>query len=545
MVADISNSKNKLTPVASINPTTVFCILTKNTHKEHKARKLSVYIRCTEIKGFHIRISPISDKTSTGKKGYWLTGRLGGASGSPKHIQLGECSTSDFETVRAKAIEAKALLKKGIDIRDRDKEEAEKEIQKANKGIPFVQAWHEFMEFKKTIWAKETYDDYERKIRLQLEPLADMPIGEITTQHVNDWWRKCPKTATDKNAFKYAQLVFDDLVSDKKVDENPFIESKKNKKVSSSFPKKHKVITHIPHDHLDLYLEGWRRAFKYHSRSVMDAILFMVLTGKRTSECCHAKFKDLDLYNGTLTLRHKLDIVEDLVCSPLVWVLLKHRQKLLEEWIADSNSNKKRKKLTLSNEKQEYIFWSHDSNSLHVTDTDKAMKKIHKYYLESLEDENKRLGIKRKAFSLRKYRKGTEEKKFITNHDLRRTYSTIGNVCGYSDSQLADLLVHEGDSQTADYIQVSREHSRNKRKTIENEINRNQMLSNIIVDFYEGNEDMLSPESIQEKDNRGFDRKMRAYFKNYSHKEHLEDWKIENDKPFEPSTDPDDLSWTE
>ena len=277
----------------------------------------------------------------------------------------------------------------------------------------------------------------------------------------------------------------------------------------------------------------------------MDIILFMILTGKRTSECCHAKFIDMDEHNGTITLRHKLDIVEELVCSPFVWVILKHRQKQLEEWIADSKSNKKRKRLMLSDEKQKYIFWSHDSNSLHVKDTEKALMKIYTYYLEALEDENKELGIKRKPLSLRKYRKGTEEKKFITNHDLRRTYSTIGNVCGYSASELADLLVHEGESQTADYIQVSREHSRNKRKTIENEINRTQRLSNIIVDFYNGHPDMLSPESIPEEDNRGFGRKMRAYFQDYTEEEHLEDWKIENDKPFEPSSDPNDLSWTE
>ena len=184
-------------------------------------------------------------------------------------------------------------------------------------------------------------------------------------------------------------------------------------------------------------------------------------------------------------------------------IILK-RKRLQEEWIESSLSKKKNRKSILSPEKQQYIFFSHIGKCNYVSNTSRAMKNIWGYYLNILEEQNKKLNTNRKPLSLKKYASGKEEKKNITNHDLRRTYTTLGSTCGYSDSELSDLLNHQhSDSQTGEYKQAVQSYQLEKRKKIETRFSVGMPLGAIMVEYYDAVEELFNPQDITEEKNQG------------------------------------------
>ena len=168
-------TKSKPSKVTKLS-STVYTAITAKTHAKHKPRENDYYVRCTQIKGFYIRIFP------TGTKTYYATARLGGGKGPQKYPKIGDCSITKFEVARKKAIDAIADLNNGIDPT------IEKKIQET-KTTTLKKAFDDYVDvLRNAKKPPKTFEDYERKCRLNLKPLANKPIGSITVQDVKKCW---------------------------------------------------------------------------------------------------------------------------------------------------------------------------------------------------------------------------------------------------------------------------------------------------------------------------------------------------------------------
>ena len=196
------------TNVKKLGATTIKEVLTAKTYKKHKPRAKTINIRCTELKGFYIRILPSGNKT------YMVNARLGG-SGKQKYPKIGECERTPFAEAKEKARDYLYKLSQGIDPLQQEKKD---ESLKLTLGKAFA----DYIELMEGTLAPKTIYDYELRIRQNLAPLKNKAVGEITVQDVKDWWKKSEKKRGDDLALQYASVVMDEFVSDEAIEKNPF-----------------------------------------------------------------------------------------------------------------------------------------------------------------------------------------------------------------------------------------------------------------------------------------------------------------------------------
>ena len=444
-------TKSKPSKVTKLS-STVYTAITAKTHAKHKPRAKDYYVRCTQIKGFYIRIFP------TGTKTYYATARLGGGKGPQKYPKIGDCSIIKFEVARKKAIDHIADLNNGIDPT------IEKKIQEI-KTITLQKAFDDYVEVLKSATkpVKKTYQDYERKCRLNLKPLANKPIGSITVQDVKKWWRNCPQKRSDHLAFMYATAVLREYISEEVLDKNVFHLAKQSKSISLTMPALGEVQQHVPRRHLYAYLVGLFHCYELPQfrEPYRSLILFQLLTGKRTGESRHMKWEDVDLEHGTIVLppsstkTNKRDIVP---LTDYTYVIFEHL------------------KSTRPNPKgNDYVFWTTQGTTGHVRNIELSLQLI--------------WDMNNEPFKLEK---GTK----IGNHDLRRTFSTMADECGYTLADIDSMLSHVNPNMSDKYIQRSVESNREKLQQVQKLMNEfsNSGIGMILHHYYGGHEGLASPD---------------------------------------------------
>ena len=461
-------TKSKPSKVTKLS-STVYTNITAKTYAKHKPRGKESYVRCTQIKGFYIRILP------TGTKTYYATARLGGGKGPQRYIKIGNCSIIKFEDARKKAIDAIADLNNSIDPT------IEKRIQET-KTITLRKAFDFYIEaLKAAKKPPKTWEDYERKVRLNLSSLTNKPIGSITVQDVKKWWRNCPKKRSDELAFMYATAVIREYVSEEVLDKNVFELAKKSKSITLTMPALGEVTQHVSRRHLYTYLVGLFHCYglPQFREPYRSLILFQLLTGKRTGESRHMKWEDVDLEHGTIILPkantklHKRDIVP---LTDYTYVIFEH--------LKSKRPNPKG---------NDYVFWSTQGKTGHISSIENGLQLV--------------WNNNSKPFKLEK---GTK----IGNHDLRRTFSTMAKECGYELADIDSMLSHSNPNMTDRYIQRSIDSNRVKIEQVQELINResNSGVGMILHNYYGGNVGLASPGHDEEFIEASFEEQNKHYF---------------------------------
>ena len=461
-------TKSKPSKVTKLS-STVYTNITAKTYAKHKPRGKESYVRCTQIKGFYIRILP------TGTKTYYATARLGGGKGPQRYIKIGNCSIIKFEDARKKAIDAIADLNNSIDPT------IEKRIQET-KTITLRKAFDFYIEaLKAAKKPPKTWEDYERKVRLNLSSLTNKPIGSITVQDVKKWWRNCPKKRSDELAFMYATAVIREYVSEEVLDKNVFELAKKSKSISSTMPSQNEVKQHIPKTQLYSYIAGLYRCYELPQfrEPFRSLILFQLLTGKRTGESRLLRWEDVDFKIGTITLPKAITKTKEKDIVPMTPFLL-----VMFRYLKDKRPNPKG---------NDYVFWSTQGKTGHISSIENGLQLV--------------WNNNSKPFKLEK---GTK----IGNHDLRRTFSTMAKECGYELADIDSMLSHSNPNMTDRYIQRSIDSNRVKIEQVQELINResNSGIGMILHNYYGGNVGLASPGHDEEFIEASFEEQNKHYF---------------------------------
>lgn len=445
------------TNVQKVNTTNFKEHLTASTYKKYKPRAKTINIRCTEIPGFYIRVLP------SGLKTYMVNGRLKG-SGKQKYPKIGNCSIVPFEEARAIARDYLFKLSQGIDPTVEEKKDIALKLT-------LEKAFEDYIEDIKDHLQKKSVDDYRRSIKLYLDPLKKMAIGEISVQDVRSWWRKTKKRRSDEIALMCASVVIDDYIAEEILEKNPFKLAKLSKSVKKTIKPLGEVEQHIPMNQLDTYVSAMCRCWSSLGYSMRDLVLFCLLTGKRLGESKNIKWKDVNFDEGVIkieklnTKRKKPDYVP--MTPYLLLVLTQRETKYLERT--------KDKKITPN----EYVFWSNSKQGVPVNDPTKCLKKI----WAAIPDKDR--------FEL-------EKGSHITMHDIRRTVSTASAELGLEIKDISSILAHSKKHITQKYIQLSIDYKREKLIQVQQYINTqsNEGILMLLHEFY-GGEHVVDPQPIE------------------------------------------------
>jgi len=395
--------------------------ITANTHKKHQPRNKTFNIRCTELKGFYIRVLP------SGLKTYMVNGRLGG-SGKQKYPKVGDCMIVPFDEARETARDYLYKLSQGTDP-------VLQERKDISLKLTLAKAFQDYIEVIKDYRQVRTVEDYERRIELNLKPLKNKAIGEITVQDVKDWWKSCNKKRSDELALMYACVVMDEYVSDETIEKNPFRLAKISNSVKNTIKPLGEVEQHIPMRHIQNYVKAMFGCWDKLGSSMRDLVFFCFLTGKRLDESRKLKWSDIDFDEGVIRIQKlntKMKQADYVPMTPYLMLLLTERERNSVENYKDG--------IYAPND---YVFWSTIKKGVSVDDPTKCLQRI--WSEIPIQD----------RFELEK---GT----YITLHDIRRTVGTASAELGFGLEDTSSILAHKKKTVTQKYILLSNEYKREK-----------------------------------------------------------------------------------
>lgn len=419
--------------------------ITKNTWKKHKPRVRSdYYVRDTKLVGYYIRIKP------NGKKTYVCQSRLGGT-GRKVSISIGDCEIYSEAEARGIATENLKLIKQGIDPRKKIKE-----VTGKNKTL--LNLAEEYINVNKTL-AESTKEDYPKRIRNCMPSLATKPVIELDTDDVEDWWSKCSGSRNYQIAFSYARKLCKRAMSKGYIKKNVFAEAKE---LIGDFPEPNLKTTHIPQTSMWEFGNALCKVGENLHPSMRDLIVFLLVTGKRLTESMTLKWSDVDFKLGTITLeRTKSGKVDVIPMTKFLYIMLKYR-----------HSMRHKEKIGL-NKHPIWVFPNRVGTG-HIKDVRKSMKKL-----------NAEFNI------------GWE----LTPHDFRRTFATACKEIELPVDEIAVLLNHARRDVTEGYIVRTRKEKTNNLEQVHDylNMNMNQALGYITVNWHEAREEMFSPEFASEQ----------------------------------------------
>ena len=422
--------------------------LNKSSWKKYKPKSKDFYVRDKKLEGFWIRVY------TSGKTSYGCYARKGGV-GKQIPYTIGACSHWDFEKAKSKAREVIHEIRyEGINPKTAIKQEASK-----NKTL--IDLARDYFQDNKRL-KENTRDDYVRRMKNRMPSLLKIPVTELTTEIIMDWWHSCPYKSSDRTAFIYARKLMQQAVAKRYILENPFINAKE---LVGDLPPINIKTTHIPKDEMYEFFQAFLKIAPRDGKArkrgqltpvMRDYLLFTLLTGKRRQESASLKWSNVDFIKGTITLeKTKRDRVDVVPMTDLLFLMLDYRYRM-------KGSTKS------TNKHPMWVFQSPRGDG-HIKSPDKAFSKI-----QAELDLN---------FNL-------------SSHDFRRTFSTATRELGLSNEDLNILLNHSKRDVTEGYVQASVEYKRGNLNAVSNYYNEesNKALQEMMVYWYAGNTNLFSPE---------------------------------------------------
>ncbi|WP_199506805.1 MULTISPECIES: tyrosine-type recombinase/integrase [unclassified Psychrobacter] len=361
------------------------------------------------VNGFAVR----THKTT---KSYMISKRING-----KMIRksLGDCSIMTLQDARESAMSAIAILMKG--------ENPFESVEPIT--VPTLAEAYQYYVSHKPSLKPKTIATYDRQIKGKLSDWLDMPLNDIMQSHITEKHLELTRVSPSQanatmralNAvWNFARLSYLDKSESTIIKPSP-IDILTAKRLWNVVKPR---TRHLNEDTMGNYVKillNFRsedfHTMQPHSNNARDIMLLFLCTGIRASEGYNLKWDNIDLQHGTMTITETKN--SDPLHLPLgrvIHSMLRHRYLYgaTQPWVFPSRI--KSCETGLTDISKQYG---------HISD----MSGIH-----------------------------------ITPHDLRRTFSTVGDILNTNMSVIKRLMNHRNstssDDVTLQYIQVSQKRLR-------------------------------------------------------------------------------------
>lgn len=310
--------------------------------------KTRTYLWDKETKGFGVLA------TSGGSKSFVFQSKIQGKSA---RLTIGDVNVWSIPEARAEARRLQILVDQGNDPREVKRKKAAKDeaaklarVQEETRGrLTFGEAWHEYVEARKSKWSEYHYRDHLRMIRPggvtrqrsnkltipgSLTLFLNIRLKDISKELLTEWADK-ESIARPTQARLALRLLRAFL--------NWCTEHDTYKHIIQTNPASNKAIretlgkTTAKNDVLQReQLPAWFNAVKQLQNPVISAYLQTVLlTGARRDEILQIKWEDVDFQWNSITIRDKVDGLRVIPLTPYVCQLLATLPRR-NEWVFSS-----------------------------------------------------------------------------------------------------------------------------------------------------------------------------------------------------------------
>ncbi|MFU8927226.1 tyrosine-type recombinase/integrase [Acinetobacter puyangensis] len=348
--------------------------------------------------------------TQNENRSYIFQGRV---SGKSLRITIGDVNTWALDDARKEARRLQQLCDQGIDPRRNKAEEVQKNDEfsqkKQNEKITFGDVFNEYIEANKYLWSDAHLKDHislshrggEKKIRGSgltipgsIAPLFDVPLVGITPELLVQWQNKEAETRPGRAAlgFRIVRTCINwcqehELYS-------TLIEAKVHqaKRVRRAVPVLKPVKNSVQRNQLKDWFLAVNKIENIMHRTFLQV---SILTGPRSESMRSLTYSQLDFKWKTISIWDKVEQENRIIpMTPYVEKLLKALPK---------------------NTETDYVFWSKQSTTGHITD-------IRKNYYRALEES----GLPK-----------------FTIHDLRRSFSNLAEWLEIPTGVVAQIMGHK------------------------------------------------------------------------------------------------------
>lgn len=348
--------------------------------------------------------------TQNENRSYIFQGR---ASGKSLRITIGDVNTWSLDDSRKEARRLQQLCDQGVDPRRSKAEEVQKNEdfsqKNENEKITFGQVFNEYVESNKSLWSDSHLNDHynlshfggEVKIRGRgltipgpIAALMNIPLIKVSSDILINWQNEEAKTRPGRAALSFRLIrtcinwcqeheVYATLI-DAKVHQA--------KRVRRSVPQLKPVKNSVQKNQL----KDWFLAVNDINNIMHRTFLqISILTGPRSESMRSLTYSNLDFKWKTISIWDKVE-QEDRIIPMTPYV-----EKLLRLLPKHPNSD--------------FVFWSDQSKSGHITD-------VRKNYYRALEN------------------KGLPK---FTIHDLRRSFSNLAEWLEIPTGVVAQIMGHK------------------------------------------------------------------------------------------------------
>ena len=422
--------KNTSTNVVKFKQKPIAAKIMKGTYLRYQPRIKDYFVNDTKITGYCIRIC------ANGAKTYCVNRRIGGV-GTPRRIKIGDCETWDEKEAREVAKKYIVLMDEGVHPVEEKKKKAHEEFVS---GITFKDLFEEYLQIRDL--RESTKVDFRNKMK-HASHLMNTQIKKISDRDILHVWKKLrseDKKVTAEGFLVVIKAILNWAVKRKLLENNP---AEIVRATVGSPKRREQIKNHISifnlHEFMNQFVILSERDFenpeitfpkletneRLISSNMRDWILFMLVTGTRSTESSTLKWKDVDLEGYTMFFPEtKSGRVFKIPMTNLIWHMMKWRKE---------------------NKINEYVFGTKFNNGTHVNDCRKPLLKISRY--ANLDEP-------------------------LTPHALRRTFGTLADEAGMSMEEIGSLMNHSTRSVTENYVVRRLSATRNSLDEIEHIINK-------------------------------------------------------------------------
>lgn len=334
-------------------------------------------------------------------------------SGKSLRITIGDVNVWPLDDARKEARRLQQLCDQGIDPRRSKAEENQKnqdfDQKNGNEKITFGQVFSEYVESNKGHWSESHLDDHyslshrggEKKkrgagltIAGPIASLLDIPLVKITTETLIEWQNKEAKLRPGRAALSFRLIrtcinwcqeheIYSTLINAK---------VHQAKRVRRAVP----VLKPVKNSVQRNQLKSWFLAVNDINNIMHRTFLqISILTGPRSESMRSITYSKIDFKWKTISIWDKVEQEDRIIpMTPYVESLLK---------------------LLPRHPNSDFVFWSEQSKSGHITD-------IRKNYYRALEEK----GLPR-----------------FTIHDLRRSFSNLAEWLEIPTGVVAQIMGHK------------------------------------------------------------------------------------------------------